>query len=156
MVLDYQGQVQSGFQVNWEYFVKESPSRSSDELLDIKFALDDTSIELGEQLQATASIKNTSGSDVPMVMVELPIPPGCELDSDSLSKLPGNIEKFEIQEGWLVLYLTRLKKQEQLNVSYKVVAKRPAKVVTKPARTYLYYRPESEKLSSSYELTIVD
>ena len=59
---------------------------NSAEPLAIRLDYDKTSLKVHEQLQATARVTNRTSGSSPMVMLDLPIPAGFELETDDLGR----------------------------------------------------------------------
>ena len=102
---------------------------------------------VGEQVQATATVVNKTGDAAPMVMVELPVPPGFVPSADdfaALVKPGGKVAKYQMQPRSVLLYLTGLDKDEKLTVTYHLRATMPVNAAAAGPRVYEYYDPDKQ------------
>src|SRR5205085_1134898 len=100
-----------------------------------------------DQATATARVSNPTGEAAPMVMVELPVPPGFVPSADdfvALVKPGGKVAKYQVRPGGVLLYLTGLDAGESLNVKYHLRATMPVKAAAAGAHAYEYYDPDKQ------------
>ncbi len=131
-----------GFQSSFRCNVPDAGVRNDPLAVDLTY--DRTELAVGEQVQATARVKNQTAA-APMVMVELPIPPGFAPSADdfaALVKPGGKVAKYQVGPRSVLLYLTGLGKGETLTATYHLRATTPVKAAAAGARAYEYYDPD--------------
>ena len=91
-----------------------------------------------------------------MVLVDLPIPPGFDVDSSAIARLvaAGKVEKFQMTPRSIIVYLRSLSPASELEIAYSLRATVIAKVASPPAVAYEYYAPERRARSAGWELTV--
>ncbi len=94
---------------------------------------------------------------MPMVMVELPVPPGFTPSADdfvALVKPGGKAAKYQMGPRSVLLYLTGLDKGEALTATYHLRATMPVKAASAGARAYEYYDPDIKGSSAETRFTV--
>lgn len=157
VVVDRSGQ-RTGYQlaVSWH---TSDPSRSPDPLgLSISLEFDKRALRVGESTQAKAIVRNDSGEPVPMVLVDLPIPAGFEVDPAGIAQMvaDGTIEKFQVTARSVIVYLRSLDAGGSLTIPYTLRATIPAELTTPAAIAWDYYQPEVISRSALARLSVVD
>src|SRR5207302_180680 len=71
----------AGYQVVFRYHVPDGKPQEKPEPLAIDIAYDRTELEVGGSVTATATIINRMQQTAPMVLLDLPIPPGFAIDA---------------------------------------------------------------------------
>ena len=92
-----------------------------------------------------------------MILVELPIPAGFTLETDSFSKLveAGTIAKFQTRPQTAIVYLRGIDKAGRVTLPYHLRATMPATVSVGPAVAYEYYNSEIRATSRTTQLVVV-
>ncbi|HEY2146775.1 MAG TPA: hypothetical protein VGH32_02485, partial [Pirellulales bacterium] len=127
------------------------------EPLAIQLDYDKTSLAVNDELKATARVTNRMTESAPMVMLDLPIPPGFAIESDDLESLRAadKIGKFQITPRSAIVYLRELKPSETLELAYRLRATLPVKITAAAARVYEYYNPDRQSATKPAALTVV-
>ncbi len=136
----------SGYQVVLSYRVRdERPRKVQDEPLAIVLDYDRTDLAVGETVAAVATLTNRRPAAAPMVIVELPIPPGFAVETADLDELVSgdDIARFEVSPRSAILYLRELPPRRSLVLRYRLRATMPVKATAAPARAYEYYDPDT-------------
>jgi uncharacterized protein YfaS (alpha-2-macroglobulin family) len=122
--------------------------------IDVKY--DKTKLERDDIVTANVTIKNNAPGEVKMVMVDLGIPPGFEVQQDSLWDLVenGKIQRFEMTGRQIILYLETMKSGEALELSYKMQAKFVIKAKAPASTVYQYYNPDKRAESQSFDIEV--
>jgi hypothetical protein len=91
-----------------------------------------------------------------MVMVDLGIPPGFEVDLSPFKAMQfeGQIAKFESIGGRVVLYLRELPADKLFTFHYPLTAKYPLRVEIPRASAYEYYTPQNKSFSQFAEIEV--
>jgi len=106
-------------------------------------------LAVDDHVRATAIVVNNMDAAAPMVILDLPIPGGFEIEPGELDELvgEGKIAKYQITPRKAVVYLRRLKPGGQLELNYRLKATMPVKVAVPPGAAYEYYNPDIRGLS---------
>jgi hypothetical protein len=111
--------------------------------INLDVAYDTRHVIKGESLTASVSAQYTGKGVVRFPVIDMGIPPGFKVGCQDLEKIRnrGIIERFEIDRGRLVLYLSNLdKKGKQFQFGLQAVTE--ARVKMPEAKVYDYYNPE--------------
>lgn len=102
-------------------------------------------LQPNERLTCEVRVGNDGGTPLPMVVVELTVPPGFAADPSAFDRLvaEGRIARYERNEPKIVLYLRQLEPDEPLKFSYELRPSHPLRVTAQPAVAYEYYTPEN-------------
>ncbi len=147
-----------GFQASFRYNEPDAGLAARKEPFAVELTYDRTQLPVGERIQATAHVVNQTERSAPMVMVELPIPPGFAFSADDIvdaMRANKRIAKYQVQPRTVLLYLTGLDAGESLKVAYHLRATTPAKVTAAGARVYEYYDPDRRGSSPAVRLTVM-
>ncbi len=140
-------------------FSYHTPSavRKEQEALAFRLTYDRPALKAGEILTATASVTNRRPQPAPMVMVELPVPPGFEPEGDDLDKLvqPGGaVAKVQRTARVALLYLRSLGPGQTLDLRYRLRAAMPGAVTAPAGVAYEYYDPDRVARSGVVRLNV--
>jgi hypothetical protein len=145
----------TGFQVAFRYHVPGEP-RAKEEPLAIDLTYDRTNLAVGDTVTATATVVNQMPQTAPMVILDLPIPPGFSVAADDFAKLVTSqaIAKFHVNARSVVVYLRGLEPGQPLPLTYRLRSTMPVKVMAPAARVYEYYDPGKRGQSKSQSMTV--
>jgi hypothetical protein len=137
------------YQIAGQYFL---PWRAAGdrEPLAIEVKYDRTRLAQDEVAKATATIRNNTDGTAKMVMVDLGIPPGFELESEDLQEIvektatakSGRLEKFSMTATQAILYFDSIAPRDLFEVRYRLKAKYPIRANGFASQVYEYYNPE--------------
>jgi uncharacterized protein YfaS (alpha-2-macroglobulin family) len=102
-------------------------------------------------------LKNRRRETSPMVMVDLPIPPGVTIDADDLTKLvqrEGTVAPFQPTDWSALLYLRSLEPGQACELRYRLRAVMPGEVTVPSAVAYEYYDPVKVTRTGSVRLRV--
>jgi uncharacterized protein YfaS (alpha-2-macroglobulin family) len=136
----------AGYQVTLRYHVPEKKGPERDEPLRIAMSYDRTSLAVGEVVKARARVENRTAAPAPMVMLDLPVPPGFAPDPGEFTALVqgGQIGRFQVMPRRVLVYLRDLAPGRPLELAYTLRAVTPVKVQGPAARAYEYYDPHKQ------------
>ncbi len=145
----FNGQGGLAYQVAGRYFVPWN-ARPANEPLSIAIAYDRTRLSQDDIATATATVRNNLRESANMVMVDLGIPPGFDLQTEDLqsyqektaSRHGGRLEKFNLTATQAILYFDSIPAGQTVTIPYRLRAKYPIRARTFQARVYEYYSPE--------------
>ncbi|MFO0741427.1 MAG: alpha-2-macroglobulin family protein [Labilithrix sp.] len=111
--------------------------------LDVSYA--STAIAPGSTTLLKARLTWSGKLPAVMPLVEIPIPPSFDVETDDLEALlkdPDGIQRYTVGGGKITLYVTAIRADKPLTVGVRLRALRSAKVVAPASVAYLYYEPE--------------
>jgi hypothetical protein len=146
----------TGYQVAFRYHVPGEP-RATEEPLSIELVYDRTNLAVGDTVTATAAVVNRLPQTAPMVILDLPIPPGFAAVADDFSQLVNSqaIAKFQVNARSVVVYLRGLEPGKPLSLLYRLRSTMPVKVTAPAAQVYEYYDPDKRGQSKSQSMTVL-
>lgn len=124
--------------------------------LSIAVAYDRTSLSVNDSVQTTVTIKNTTSVTQNMVLVDVGIPPGFEIEVDDLDELrrARTLSKYEITPRQLILYVSSIPARGALPLQYHMRATLPVRAADGGAKVYPYYEPTQVQQSPSVALVV--
>src|SRR5262249_5808042 len=144
-----------GYQVVFRYHVPE-PKSDNKEPLSIVIDYDKDELNVGESVKVQAAVTNRMKTTAPMVMVDLPVPPGFAPDAEALAALVKDnvIARYQVQARRVLVYLRALEPDRTLTLRYSLKATMPVRATAPGGRVYEYYDPQKEGSSPSKRLTV--
>ncbi|MBI3409682.1 MAG: DUF1559 domain-containing protein [Planctomycetes bacterium] len=145
----------AGYQVVFRYHLAEDKSRA-EEPFRIAVSYDREKTRVGETVRATAAVLNRTKQTAPMVMLELPIPAGFNLQAEDIAKLvqDGVVAKYELRPQVLLVYLRELPPGKSLELHYSLDAVMPVQVAVFAPRAYEYYNPSMQGHGTATRLSV--
>jgi uncharacterized protein YfaS (alpha-2-macroglobulin family) len=146
----------TGYQVVFRYHVPEKEVNKATEPLAIELTYDRTELTVGDTLQATVRIKNNMPAVTPMVMLDLPVPPGFAPDTEALDQLVRQnfIARYQVTSRQILVYLRSLTPGQPLILHYRLRATMPVKATAAAARIYEYYDPQKQARTQPRQLLV--
>lgn len=146
--LRFSGKGGMAYQIAGRYFVPWEHDEASEPLA-IVVKYDRTRLAQSEIVTGTATIRNNMGKTAKMVMVDLGIPPGFDLQSEDLQEMvertsgkkSGRLEKFSMTATQAILYFDSIEPHDSFEVRYRLRAKYPIRAQGFVSRVYEYYDP---------------
>lgn len=146
--LRFSGEGGMAYQIAGRYFVPWQHDGTSEPLA-IVVKYDRTRLAQSEIVTGTATIRNNMDKTAKMVMVDLGIPPGFELQSEDFQNLvertagkkSGRLEKFSMTATQAILYFDSIAPHDSFEVRYRLRAKYPIRAQGFVSRVYEYYDP---------------
>jgi hypothetical protein len=137
-------------------------AKPAPDALSIDVAYDRTTLAQNDIATATATIGNNLRQTANMVMVDLGIPPGFDLQSEDLQDFEektagqnaGSLEKFSLTATQAILYFNALAPGSQIELHYRLRAKYPIRAKTFASRVYEYYDPAVSAVARPIELDV--
>lgn len=116
---------------------------------------DRTKLSINDIVNVDVSIKLNRSGTAQMVMVDLGIPPGFEIQTPSLDELVGRkIQKYTVTSRQLIIYLDEVTSRVPVQLSYSIKAKYPIKAQVRSSRVYEYYNTSDEGLEEPFEMQV--
>lgn len=134
------------YQIDLWYHVPGSELPLADGPLTIDIAYDRTELHVGDSVTATTTVINHMPQAAPMVILDLPVPPGFVADADDFAALMTNqtIAKYQLTPRSVIVYLRELGAGKSLQLRYRLQASMPVRVTSPPAKAYEYYDPQKQ------------
>lgn len=145
----------TGFQVAFWHHVPGEPAKGQEPLA-IQLQYDRTTLKVNDSITVQATIVNQMPEAAPMVMLDLPIPAGFNVQTEDFAKMvaKGQIAKFQVTPRSVVVYLLRLAPQQKLELHYHLQATMPVKLQAPGGLVYEYYDRQKRGTSPSVALVV--
>jgi uncharacterized protein YfaS (alpha-2-macroglobulin family) len=146
-------QATSAFYMPWEKLAKYPELSTGQDAMRIDVKYDRTSMAVNDLVNVSVKVELTvPGSQAQSAVVDLGVPPGFAVDTDSLALLvekyrsapagQPSIQRYELTGRQIILYLANLNAGKPLSFSYALRAKFPLSVQTPASSAYDYYNPD--------------
>lgn len=147
----------AGFQFVSSYHAPESSVRPKESGLSVDVTYDRQKVRVSGTLTATAMVENQTDRAAPMIIVDLPIPAGFMLETDSFAKLvdTGAIAKFQTTSRSAIIYLRGIDHKARATFQYRLRATMPAMLTIRPAVAYEYYNAEKRATSRTAQIVVL-
>ncbi len=135
----------------------ESSFRPKEGGLSVDVAYDRQKLGVNGTMTATATVENTTDRPAPMIIVDLPIPAGFTLETDSFSNLVGTgaIAKFQTTSQSAIIYLRSIDNKARATLRYRMRATMPVTLTVPPAVVYEYYNAEQRAMSRAAQIVVL-
>ncbi len=142
-------QVTARYYVPWELVPPEER-----EAMTINVRYDRTDLQVNDTVRVDVTAKLNVEGTAKMVVLDLGIPPGFEVQAEDLSarvqqdlqkgeEYPGaTVKRFDLTGRQIIVYLQNLSYGEPISFHYRLRAKYPLKVKTPASTAYDYYNPD--------------
>lgn len=132
------------------------PEKKSD--FEFKVDYDRTKLATHDMLKVKATVKYVGKLPANMVMVDLGIAPGFNVDAGDFAEMVDkkHISKFSITSRQVILYLNALAPGESRSFEYTLNAKYPLRAQTPPSTVYEYYTPNNQAVAAPTTLTVTN
>ncbi|MBW7884547.1 MAG: hypothetical protein H3C34_18290 [Caldilineaceae bacterium] len=136
-----QYQVVASYYTPWTTPVVDSGAPSS---MRVEVIYDRTELAVNESVTAMAEVELLDSNGAGTLLVSLGIPPGFTPVTEDLDALVAGrqVERYEVSERAIILYLTNVDAGEVLRFTYRLQARIPVQVQTPASEAYDYYTPE--------------
>jgi len=144
-------EIVSRYYIPWKLVKPEDKK----DILSILVEYDKTELEKNDIVTCNVNVKNNIIESANMVIVDLGIPPGFSVQTETLNKLVGEqIKKYNLTSRQIILYIERIDSGHPLKFSYNLKAKFPIKAKTPTSKVYKYYEPEVETVAEPVEIEV--
>jgi hypothetical protein len=130
-------------------------------VLEVTVDYDRTDLSTADLLRAKATLKYNGDIPTYMVIVDLGVPPGFDVDPGDFaemvgSKKSGKIEKFSITARTVTLYVGDVKPGDVKVFEYSLKPKYPIKAKTPATTAYEYYTPSNNATAQPVEIKVAE
>jgi uncharacterized protein YfaS (alpha-2-macroglobulin family) len=116
---------------------------------------DRTQLSVNDIVTVDVSIQLKRPGTAQMVMVDLGIPPGFEVQTPTLDELVDKkIQKYSITPRQLIIYLDEVTSLKPVELSYSLKAKYPIRAKVRSSRVYEYYNTSDEGVEQPIEMKV--
>jgi len=143
----FTGKGSSLYQVVGKYYmpwaqIKPAPG----EALDIDLKYDRTTLAKDDMVTADVTVTNKLPAATSMIIVDLGIPPGFEVQAEDFENLieKGTLQKYTLTGRQVICYVEKLTPAQVLKFSYRLRAKYPIRAQTPKSRVYEYYNTDRQ------------
>jgi uncharacterized protein YfaS (alpha-2-macroglobulin family) len=153
--IEVAGQGKLMYQVTARYYVPwELVPPEEKEAMTIDVRYDRTDLQVDDTVRVDVTAKLNLEGMAKMVVLDLGIPPGFEVQAEDLSarvqqdlqkgeEYPGaTVKRFDLTGRQIIVYLANLSYGEPISFHYSLRAKYPLRVKTPASTAYDYYNPE--------------
>lgn len=162
MTITDRGDSMPGYQIASRYYLPQElienrhKDAATDSQLSISLKFDRTELPQGDRLAVSAAAVNRRAIVAPMVLLDLPIPPGFSAELADFEALmsSGKIDKYQVTQRSVIVYLRELQPKVPLELNYHLRATMPVKARVRPALISHYYDPDVQAESAPAELTV--
>ncbi|MDQ3814429.1 MAG: alpha-2-macroglobulin, partial [Armatimonadota bacterium] len=124
--------------------------------LDVDVNYDRTELAVNDLVTCRVKVTNRKRLAANMVIVDLGVPPGFEVQAEDLAELVGSkkIEKFSLTGRQVIIYLDVVKPGQTITFDYRLKAKFPLKAKTPKSAVYEYYTPKIRSESKPVAMVV--
>jgi uncharacterized protein YfaS (alpha-2-macroglobulin family) len=146
----------ASYQVVFRYHVPEAKGPAKEEPLAITLSYDRTELAVGGAVKAAATVVNRQALAAPMVMLDLPVPPGFAPVAEDFEALvkKGTIARYQVLPRSVLVYLRGLEAGARLELAYALRATMPVRVASPGGRVYEYYDPQKQGRSPATRFVV--
>ena len=122
--------------------------------IDVQYDVD--TIAINDLLKARVEVSYNRPGASNMALVELGIPPGFSLETNTIEKLVqrGTIARWSLAGNRITLYFTTIRSNAPITFDYALRARNPVKALTPPSWIYDYYEPELRDLAEPVPIEV--
>lgn len=122
---------------------------------DITVKYDRTNLAVNDLVGVNVSIRLNKPGKAQMVMVDLGIPPGFEVQTPTLDEYVGKkIQKYTVTPRQIIIYLEEVASDAPVKLAYQLKAKYPIKAQVRQSRVYEYYNTADEAVAQPFEMSV--
>lgn len=151
--LRLEGRARLQYQLSTGAYAKKP---AADEALTLALTYDRATLSPEDKVTARARATWRRAGPSGMVLLELGVPPGFEVDAGSVGRLvaQGKVAKFTLTGKALLLYVDGLAPGAPLELAYELRARYPVRAKSPASVAYLYYQPEVRAQAPSVDLAV--
>jgi alpha-2-macroglobulin-like protein len=157
VTIRFEGKGSTLYQVVGKYYLPWAKVRpEGGDLLSIKVDYDRTTLNKDDMVTASVSVKNNTPGTTSMIIVDLGIPPGFEVQAEDLANLVETkvLQKYSLTGRQIICYLEKLDPQQVVKFNYRLRAKFPIHARTPKSTVYEYYNPQNRADSQPVDVAV--
>ncbi|MEM7125205.1 MAG: alpha-2-macroglobulin family protein [Chloroflexota bacterium] len=135
----------------------ENHSQGQSKDLQVDISYDRTQVLVNELVNVEATLSLEMEHAPGTIMATIGIPPGFTPIQADLDELVAKrkVDFYERSEKEIIFYLSRLNREQELTLPYRLLARIAGKVQTPPSIAYDYYTPEQRDVDAPQEIVVV-
>ena len=124
--------------------------------LSIDVAYDRTHLAVDDRVTATVTLTNHTTGDLMMVIADLGVPPGFDIDTEDFDALvaAGTFRRYEPTGRQVILYFDQLVPGPPVVFAYDLIARNPMRGEAPASTAYLYYDPTVRNIARPVQLQV--
>lgn len=143
-------EITSAYYIPW----KDVP-RPAMPMFAIAVKYDRTNLVINDLVNVDVQIKLNKPGVAQMVMIDLGIPPGFEVQTPTLDEHVGKeIQKYSLTSRQIIVYLESVSSDKPIRLSYSLKARYPIKAKVRASRVYEYYNLDKEATEEPFEMKV--
>jgi uncharacterized protein YfaS (alpha-2-macroglobulin family) len=145
VTFEYEGVGNLMYQVTGTHYVPwENAQLEVTGPLTIDVNYDKTQLSTDDTIHVTVTVTNNDASATGMVLVDMGLPPGFDVDTTELNELKkqGIIQKVEKTAMQLLIYINEVTPETPVTLGYDLKAKYPLEATAPKSEVYFYYNKE--------------
>ena len=157
VTVKFEGKGSTLYQVVGRYYLPwEKLAPEGKDLLQISVDYDRTTLNKDDMVTADVTVKNNTPGTTSMIIVDLGLPPGFEVQAEDFANLveKGTLQKYSFTGRQAICYLEKLDPQQAVKFSYRLRAKFPIHAKTPKSRVYEYYNPTNDADAKPVEMDV--
>ena len=138
-------QVVSNYYIGWQNFVADGTNESESRALRLIYDCDKTSPKITEDLTCRVEAERIGFKGYGMLLAEIGLPPGADVDRASLEKAreaDSSFSKYEVLPDRIIVYMWAQPAGTRINFKFK--PRYGITAQTAPSVVYDYYNPEAQ------------
>ncbi|PID58234.1 hypothetical protein CSB45_03975 [candidate division KSB3 bacterium] len=156
IALGIEGDVSALYQIVGRFYLPWKEKSQGKLPMEIDVSYDKSELAQNDMLTAKVVVKNNRPDRANMIVVDLGVPPGFEVQVADLNNYVASetISRFSLTGRQIIVYLDSLDSETPVEFSYRLKAKFPLKAKTPPSAVYEYYNPDVKDEVLPQELTV--
>ncbi len=144
------------YEINQSYYLPwEIVPRPAIPGFEITVDYDRTKLAVNDIVKVDVGVKLRRPGTAQLVMVDLGIPPGFEVQTPGLDELVGKkIQKYTITPRQLIIYLDKVSSGSPVKFSYTLKAKYPIRAKVRSSRVYEYYNSDAQGIERPIQMEV--
>lgn len=125
-------------------------------LFAIDLNYDRKTLSVNNLVKVDVAIKLLKSGTVQMVMIDLGIPPGFEVQTPTLDEYVSKkvIQKYSLTARQIIVYIESIASNKPIEFSYSLKAKYPVRAKVQSSRVYEYYNTDREAIAEPFEIKV--
>lgn len=144
------------YQIVGRYYEPWKATSAQERPIDINIEYDRKLLSKKDTIMATATMRYNGNKPTFMVILDLGIPPGFQVDESDFIELLGEkkINRYSLTSRQITLYLAEVKPNQVFQCTYQLKAKYPLRIKTPKSVAYEYYSPNIRAESQPMEIVV--
>ena len=119
--ITFDGEGTSLYQITSKYYLPWKGGPEGREAVDIDIEYDKTELAVDDMVTANVTVRNVTPARMGMVLVDIGIPPGFEVQAGDLAELVGSriIQKYTLTGRQVIIYLEELAAGQEVELTYR-------------------------------------